>query len=76
VTSLTERWTYVYVTLPIPERGITRRVINEGGPSYITVAVSATLNFAAPDSTTYLVYRYDASGRVLSITPQLTVPNP
>lgn len=68
--------TKVYASSPIPARGLTSTLINEGMPSYIKVEVACDRDFTTPDSVYYLVRTYDSSGRDFTEYPSLTVPNP
>lgn len=69
--------TPIYATAPVPTRGITQAVINDGKPSYIKVELSPNVDdFSSPAETYYEVFKYDSLGRVESKTPATAAPNP
>jgi hypothetical protein len=65
-----------YSAVAIPSRGLTASMIAAGRPSYFTVKISCSKNFAAPDFTYYKIMYYDGSGRVDYRTPSDTPPSP
>jgi len=58
--------TAAYASIPVVAQGITQELIDtdEGCIQYITIKISVTRNWAAPDFTYYILYHYDADGNV------------
>jgi hypothetical protein len=57
----------------IPAQGITIALAASGCIQYEIINVSLTRNFAAPDFTYYLLWRYDALGDVVERKPSLGI---
>lgn len=68
--------TAFYANSPIPSRGLTQRLINEGLPSYIKIDVACDGDFTTPDASFFKVRYYDSTGRRFKEVPSSSAPNP
>jgi hypothetical protein len=68
--------TLFYANSPIPSRGITQGLINEGAPSYAKVDVACDGDFGTPDATYFEHFFYDSTRRAYLTQAAAAVPNP